>query len=111
MMCLCTYLAAANLGTRSIITLDEHHWTLTWDGQHDNVTDAWMPADVEVFLRHVGHDQAFAYADVHASRPPLSLFLQPCDRFQQVEHNESWLPYHPLSRQGTANPTLELWGQ
>ena len=111
-MCFRTYLAAANLGTRSIVTLDEHHWTLIWDGQYDNATGTWAPAHAEGFLHHVGHDQAFAYADVHAPpHPPLSLFLQHCEKFQQVEHEGAWVPYHPLNWQGIGNPTLEQWGQ
>jgi hypothetical protein len=105
-----TYLAAANLGTRSVVTLAECHWTLTWDGQYVNDTDTWTPGTE--FLFYEERDMAFSYHDVHVPpTPPFSLLLYYCGRFQEVEHAGTWHPYALPDWTNLVTPTLELWGR
>jgi hypothetical protein len=47
-----SFLAVENKRTRSILTLAECHWTLTWDGTYNFATKAWTPDDAEGVIKH-----------------------------------------------------------
>src|SRR5262249_55481617 len=89
-----TYLAVVNRGSRSVVTLWEHHWTLTWDGAYDFLSGTWTSASIESFLDQRDCDAAEKYENLTAgSATPFSLFVETAGRFWEVETVSGWIPW------------------
>jgi hypothetical protein len=113
-MCFHTYLTAVNLVTKSVVTLDEHHWTLNWGGSYEFDTTGWISDGIDVFLQHQPCERAGAYENLtDESATPFSLFMESAKRFWEVETPEGWTPWDFINHRATsdlaARPSWVKW--
>jgi hypothetical protein len=108
-----TYLAAVNHGTKSVVTLDEVRWTLTWDGTYDFETGTWASDDISGFLRHERLERAARHEYLTAaSETPFSLYVETAGKSWEVDAGgEGWIPWknNLPTRDASDRPTLEKW--
>jgi hypothetical protein len=108
-----TYLAAVNHGTKSVVTLDEVRWTLTWDGTYDFETSTWASDDISGFLRHERLERAARHENLTAaSKTPFSLYVETARKSWEVDAGgEGWIPWknNLPTRDASDRPTLEKW--
>jgi hypothetical protein len=89
-----TYLAAVNRVTKSVVTLWENHWTLTWDGRFESGTNTWTPACGEQVIQQEGFNWAQSYPGLTAtSDTPFSLLMETAKRSWEVRAGETWIPW------------------
>ncbi len=86
------FLAVVNKTTRSIITLAESHWTLTWDGIYDFSSKTWAPKDPDGIITHNESDLARTFENPRnpAVSLPFSLNAEVANERKQVWTSDGW---------------------
>jgi len=90
-----TYLAVVNETTKTIITLGDCDWEVSWNGNYDAEKKQWRPT-ADDFHRFTPHDRAAVYPDLVANKAtaqvPFSLFLDSAETACQILTNQGWTP-------------------
>ena len=111
-MCFRTFLAVVNDRTKTVVTLDEHQWTLNWGGTYDFENERWTSDTIERFIEQQSHHVSGKHENLTiASLTPFSLFLEKAEKSWEVETENGWIPWRNglPTLDPSHRPTREKW--